>query len=64
MREIVSPEVTAVYYRLNMPQKIRPKKQVVVPPAEQRVLKGTFADLDLLRDLEEEKRIERGRDIR
>jgi hypothetical protein len=28
------------------------------------VLKGTFAGLDLLRDLEEEKRIERGRDIR
>ena len=53
-----------MYYRLNMPQKIRPKKQVVVPPAEQRVLKGIFAGLDLLRDLEEEKRIERGRDIR
>jgi len=64
MREIVSPEVAAVYYRLNMPQKIRPKKQVVVPPAAQRVLKGIFAGLDLLRDLEEEKRIERGRDIR
>ena len=64
MREIVSPEVAAVYYRLNMPQKIRPKGQVVIPPAAQRVLKGIFAGLDLLRDLEEEKRIERGRDIR
>jgi hypothetical protein len=47
-----------------MPQKIRPKGQVVIPPAAQRVLKGIFAGLDLLRDLEEEKRIERGRDIR
>jgi hypothetical protein len=64
MREIISPEVAAVYYRLNMPQKIRPKKQVVVPPAEQRVLKGTFAGLDLLRDIEEENRIDCGRDIR
>jgi hypothetical protein len=64
MREIISPEVIPVYYRLNMPQKIRPKGQVVIPPAAQRVLKGIFAGLDLLRDLEEEKRIERGRDIR
>ena len=64
MREIISPEVIPVYYRRNMPQKIRPKGQVVIPPAAQRVLKGIFAGLDLLRDLEEEKRIERGRDIR
>lgn len=64
MREIISPEVIPVYYRLNMPQKIRPKGQVVIPPVAQRVLKGIFAGLDLLRDLEEEKRIERGRDIR
>ena len=59
MREIVPPEVIPVYYRHNMPQKIRHKEQVVLPPAAQRVLKGIFAGLDLLRDLEEEKRIER-----
>jgi len=59
MREIVPPEVILVYYRHNMPQKIRPKEQVVLPPAAQRMLKGIFAGLDLLRDLEEEKRIER-----
>lgn len=64
MREIVSPEVVSGHYCHNMPQKIIPIGQVVVPPAAQRVLKGIFAGLDLLRDLEEEKRIERGRDIR
>jgi DNA-binding transcriptional regulator/RsmH inhibitor MraZ len=47
-----------------MPQKIDPKEQVVVPTAARKVLKGIFDGLDLLRDLEEEKRIERGRDIR
>ena len=45
-------------------KKFDPKEQVVVPTAARKVLKGIFDGLDLLRDLEEEKRIERGRDIR
>jgi len=64
MREIVSPEVVSGHYRHNIPQKIIPDGQVVVPSAAQRVLKGILTGLNLLRDLEEEKRIERGRDVR
>ena len=60
----MSPRVAPEYYRHDMPQKIDPKEQVVVPTAARKVLKGIFDGLDLLRDLEEEKRIERGRDIR
>jgi hypothetical protein len=48
-----------------MAQTIGPEKgQVVVTSTAQKVLKGIFAGLNLLHDLQEEKRIERTRDIR
>lgn len=53
-----------MHYRHNMAEKIRPKKQVVAPVSAQKVLQGIFAGLVLLHDLQEEKRIERIRDIR
>ena len=51
-------------YHHIMVEIIRPEKQEVAPVAAQKVLKGIFAGLNLLHDLQEEKRIERTRDIR
>ena len=53
-----------MHYHHIMVDIIRPEKQVVAPVAAQKVLKGIFAGLNLLHDLQEEKRIERTRDIR
>ena len=53
-----------MYYRPGMSRKIVPKGQVVVPSAERKILRGIFAGLNLLHDLEEERRTERTRDIR
>ena len=53
-----------MHYHHIMVEIIRPEKQVVAPVAAQKVLKGIFAGLNLLHDLEEERRTERTRDIR
>ena len=47
-----------------MTQEFGPQEQVVAPSAERKILRGIFAGLNLLHDLDEEKRIERKRDIR
>jgi hypothetical protein len=47
-----------------MAQEFGPQEQVVAPSTERKILRGIFAGLNLLHDLEEEKRIERKRDIR